>query len=51
MLAGTAKISVTEYDEGGFVVNNIVRAARTCVCVCERVPVAFACGLMLAIYL
>lgn len=27
MLAGTAKISVTEYDEGGFVVNNIVRLA------------------------
>lgn len=36
MLAGTAKISVTEYDEGGFVVNNIVRDARA---LCSYRPV------------
>lgn len=24
MLSGTAKVSVTEYDEGGFVINDVV---------------------------
>lgn len=28
MLNGTAKVSVTEYDEGGFVVNDVVRCMR-----------------------
>lgn len=25
MMSGTSKVSVTEYDEGGFVINNVVR--------------------------
>jgi hypothetical protein len=31
MLHGTPKISVTEYDDGGFVVNDVVCPKRTVV--------------------
>jgi hypothetical protein len=32
MLNGTAKVSVTEYDEGGFVINDVVRSAVSLCC-------------------